>query len=86
MNPCVDYCQLRYGQQYSPERCNTMCDYAKAVLENKELKCAISHGRWLRTHIGITTKLTCSQCSYEEVYGEPTNYCPNCGAKMDIKD
>ncbi len=37
MNPCIDHCYLRYGKQYSHD-CNSKCEYAKAILENKALK------------------------------------------------
>lgn len=36
MNPCTDYCRLRFGREYS-EACDYMCDYAKAVKERKEI-------------------------------------------------
>ena len=37
MSPCVEYCFLKLGQQYSPERCDSYCDYAKTMVENKKL-------------------------------------------------
>ena len=37
MSPCKDYCYLRFGKMYSP-KCDTECDYAAVVKENKELK------------------------------------------------
>lgn len=51
----------------------------------------VVHGEWIQrmwksecdwgsiSHRGIT----CSACKVEFVDKEPTNYCPNCGAKMD---
>lgn len=48
------------------------------------------HGRWierLAPHAmgGISAK--CSACSKSIQYlGNPLNYCPNCGAKMDGGD
>lgn len=36
-NPCRDHCYFRYGKQYTPE-CDSTCEYAKVVKENKELK------------------------------------------------
>lgn len=51
----------------------------------------VRHGKWLHTEIeddeewgGIWHKWTCDNCGYS-VGNNPngTNYCPNCGAKMD---
>ncbi len=50
------------------------------------LKDAVKHGKWIHTHIGTTSKLTCSSCGHEDILCEKTRYCPNCGAKMDIKE
>lgn len=36
-------------------------------------------GRW--EHDQFTNQPTCSKCGYK-VFGEKTNYCPNCGANM----
>ena len=49
------------------------------------------HGRWIEHHepfswMGYTT-WTCSECDYEVGYEKDiknrTDYCPNCGTKMD---
>ena len=54
----------------------------------------VRHGKWLHTEIeddeewgGIWHKWTCDNCGYS-VGNNPngTNYCPNCGARMDRKD
>ena len=49
------------------------------------LKDAVKHGRWMSVPsngIGGTAK--CSVCD-EAIYGYHTmNYCPNCGAKMNL--
>lgn len=37
MNPCIDYCYVRFGKQYE-SKCDTECDYAKIAQENKQLK------------------------------------------------
>ena len=36
--PCFEHCYVKYGKQYEPKRCDDTCDYARAILENKELK------------------------------------------------
>ena len=48
----------------------------------------VKHGRWI---ISVTfgdkeTYARCSVCRTTQIFfngKEPTNYCPNCGAKMD---
>ena len=51
----------------------------------------VKHGYWHRKHIGNGwddwDALTCSECNkYYKKPLFPTNYCPNCGAKMDLKE
>lgn len=50
---------------------------------------AVKHGRWIRPE-GYCWRPECSECGY---YGSaidepviPFNYCPNCGAKMDLEE
>lgn len=43
----------------------------------------VRHGRWIMEKDGYRYMMVCSVCS-EGYLGMPeTNYCPNCGAKMD---
>ena len=39
------------------------------------------HGRWEHIPLGEGLDYKCSVCGMEMV--TPTNYCPNCGARMD---
>lgn len=45
----------------------------------------VNHGKWKYYHKDNT--LMCSECLYEHYHGTyhqyATNYCPNCGAKMN---
>ena len=41
----------------------------------------VVHGRWIICSDGYYPY--CSVCKAEPKHGEMTNYCPNCGAKMD---
>ena len=52
----------------------------------------VVHGRWIHTAIedddwgGTFHKWTCSNCDFSTGRNpNGTNYCPNCGAKMDEK-
>lgn len=44
----------------------------------------VVHGTWLLRHIGHGHYWECSVCHATPIYvTNNTNYCPNCGAKMD---
>lgn len=89
MNPCVEHCWMRFGKQYSHE-CDKECDFAKVVVENKELKQtmvqSMKHGHWIHTEGNL---YCCSVCSgypsYIPAQCRTSKFCPNCGAKMDMK-
>ena len=42
----------------------------------------VRYGRWLHRKNGVAY---CSECKIDTVEDE-TNYCPNCGATMDLED
>lgn len=46
----------------------------------------VVHGRWTERHLNCVDKVMsfCSECLTFHNY--QTNYCPNCGAKMDLED
>lgn len=54
----------------------------------------VRHGRWVEHHEPYTwmgyTYWSCSECGFECGYGKDilhiTDYCPNCGAKMDERE
>ena len=51
----------------------------------------VRHGKWLGWGKSGTPTYenygTCSVCGEDaEIYTEHRNYCPNCGAKMDLED
>lgn len=41
-------------------------------------------GRWVETIVRGSTALYCSNCEQDSGYFYRYNYCPNCGAKMNI--
>lgn len=41
----------------------------------------VKRGEWDKKPFLIGTSYYCSECG--DNFGEPYNYCPNCGAKMD---
>lgn len=48
----------------------------------------VRHGEWLLKHVGVGHYWECSVChAPPNIYiTEDTNYCPNCGARMDKED
>lgn len=49
----------------------------------------VAHGLWIiKNPRGYEWTFVCSNCDYVDGYpfNDRHNYCPNCGAKMDIKD
>lgn len=63
---------------------------AKEIEKLRAQASTVVHGRWIERRAphamgGISAK--CSACSKSVQYlGNPLNYCPNCGAKMDEGD
>ena len=45
----------------------------------------VVHGEWIlqKTPMAFADMLKCSICEYKLCSRVKTNYCPNCGAKMD---
>ena len=47
----------------------------------------VRHGRWGKKQGGFWEFATCSLCGEKTpTVGIAPNYCPNCGAKMDLED
>ena len=46
----------------------------------------VRHGRWVQAKAPFMNECEdCSVCGYRTVWGHRYNYCPNCGAKMDLE-
>lgn len=46
----------------------------------------VVHGKWIHFEDDDPWEWTCSACmKNSELHGEYPNYCPNCGAKMDLR-
>ena len=70
--------------------CGCSDDYQKSFLESIDDQPTIGpirKGKWMTSYLdhemmGVRPKLLyCSECCHCIAY--PTNYCPNCGAKME---
>ena len=68
LNDCLG--QVSYSREDAAD-CIFWLDTADVV--------PVRHGRWLHRKNGVAY---CSECKIDTVEDE-TNYCPNCGAKMD---
>lgn len=64
-------------------------DYIAEDIENAPAAdvAPVRHGRWLLRHVGHGHCWECSVCHKNPcIYvTEDTNFCPNCGAKMDLE-
>ena len=71
LNDCLG--QVSYSREDAAD-CIFWLDTADVV--------PVRHGKWLHRKNGVAY---CSECEVDTVEDE-TNYCPNCGAKMDLED
>lgn len=87
---CIHYlvCECSGGELYeSVELLRNDC----STFKNKADVVEVKHGYWIYDYsageLGVTDAPLCEKCS---VCGEYTvdeeNFCPNCGAKMDLKE
>lgn len=63
-------------------------EYAEGLLENVPSAdvAPVRHGRWVKVygeHLSMGHRPWAVCCSVCDKYGDYTNYCPNCGARMD---
>lgn len=79
----------RNGDWYDPTSWECIADACKAIKTAPAADVApVVHGEWVDTPDGTAT--ICSYCKADwNVFDNDTyrfNYCPNCGAKMDLED
>ena len=83
----IDWYRL-YGQTDEPIPFETL------VSDLRDMKVAdvapVRHGRWVHEHISEGYAwVMCSECEaviHKILINKRLNYCPNCGAKMDLED
>lgn len=85
----LNYIYRTYG--VSPQMKQTISNaltripYAiKGELETVLEAVPVRHGEWIRSGGNKYPIYTCSECKYPS--SEKTNFCPNCGARMDGGD
>lgn len=87
MVPQVDSSDFPTQRVPSAYECSIIEAQAKEIEKLRAQASTVVHGRWIERRAphamgGISAK--CSACSKSVQYlGNPLNYCPNCGAKMD---
>ena len=81
---CVDFwysdydCSDNIEQSKEKHANNEACIHFKATADVVEVR----HGEWIDAHTDTLYRLKCSLCGNVRI-GRWTNYCCNCGAKMD---
>ncbi len=67
---------------------NRMPTVPLAVDESKKIEGgAVVHGRWIEHRDSYENYCECSVCHYcPDAPLDSTNYCPNCGTKMDLEE
>ena len=77
-----------------PDNCLDLCPNCNAELQEwvANVKTAIEAlepepkiGYWIVYPEGIDPHLVCDKCLSRAPYDCKTNYCPNCGIKMEVK-
>ena len=76
---------------YNTPDINLSCEkFEEAILKIQTADVApVVHGRWIsKNPHGYEWTFVCSNCGYVDGYpfNDRSNYCPNCGAKMDEKE
>ena len=70
-----------YGQTDEPIQFETL------VSDLRDMKAAdvapVRHGRWLCVDTDTEQFFLCNRCKKKEYW--ESNYCPNCGCKMDLE-
>lgn len=64
------------------EQCNQVSDYVENIPAVDAVP--VVHGRWVSSGLGVKF-INCSVCGKQRFQIDATNFCPNCGARMDGK-
>lgn len=64
-----------------PDKCfGILCDAVDMAIKALE---AHKEGRWVTT--GVEHLVECDQCHKRRMFGDTMQFCPNCGAKMEVE-
>ena len=69
----------------TPDATDTVygCMFADSIEAMPTIEPEVRHGRWIETTVRGNQSIICSACSAENQTICPSNFCPNCGARMD---
>ena len=72
-------------EQYNANRDfpRTKCDYKNSHFVDVVDIAPVRHGRWLCVDTDTEQFFLCNRCKKKEYW--ESNYCPNCGCKMDLE-
>ena len=87
MNNLCKRCYHNYVcEQYNENRdlTRTKCDYKNSHFIDAADVVPVRHGRWVYP-IGMAYNYVCSECG-KSIGVIKHNYCPNCGAEMDLEE
>ena len=84
-----DMCECLYPGLFCPEKPNLgnnlgKCDRRKHLEEDAADVAPVRHGRWLYVDTDTEQFFLCNRCKKKEYW--ESNYCPNCGCRMDGGD
>lgn len=80
--PRSAYEQVRWERDLAIQQLKE--DYGVEFGEKKKDVAPVRHGRWVTCRGGKDRQ--CSECNWSTDFNIPRNYCPNCGAKMDLEE
>lgn len=80
-------CNARCGRDYEDCMDEVDCDFDHFIFWIPTITDVepLRHGKWIHD---INNLYSCSECTERETMSHKRlkSYCPNCGAKMDVKD
>lgn len=61
-------------------------DVPLKTIDNAPTVDPVKHGHWIMKPNGYGTCSNCKKCSLDIMGGVHSNFCPNCGAKMEVAE
>lgn len=85
---CLDWCR---GFEEEPAKCEHFKDKSKFIELLSADVAPVRHGQWIKADNGVCYWYECSLCHERTPFGRYknewfSNYCPNCGARMDAEE
>mgnify|MGYP004574927165 CR=1 FL=1 len=85
-DPADGECHIGFGSYCLDNVFNWLAEEFEVTEPRADVR-LVRHGRWGKKQGGFWEFANCSVCGQKTpTVGIPPNYCPNCGAKMDLED